>query len=224
MCFSATASFSAGALLIGISALTLRQARAPEEVPFATIPLLFGLQQLCEAAIWLGFSHEAPLVKPLLTHLYSFFSHVLWPIYIPLAVFLLEPPGRRRRTLRWFVAIGGAVALYLLIVIATYPIIAQAVGKHIEYISPHFLAPVTMAWYLVAVSVSPMLSSHRAVVIFGVMALLSFAGAWVFYMNWFISVWCVFMAVLSGIILIHFHPRVRHAQAPAHQKQGPRGW
>lgn len=223
MCFSATASFSAAAFLIGISALTIKAARAPAELPFAAIPLLFGLQQLCEGAIWLGFGHEAPLIMPLLTHLYSFFSHVLWPFYIPLAVFLLEPPGQRRRTLRWLAAIGGAVALYLLIVITTYPIIAQPVGKHIEYISPHFLAPVTMAWYLVAVTLSPMLSSHRPVVIFGVMGLLSFAAAWVFYMNWFISVWCLFMAVLSGIILFHFRPHARPAHATAYQKQGPRG-
>ncbi len=223
MCFSATASFSAGAFLIGISAFTIRAARAPAEVPFAAIPLLFGLQQLCEGAIWLGFSHDAPLIKPLLTHLYSFFSHVLWPVYIPVAVLLLEPPGPSRRRLRWLVAIGSGVALYLLIVIASYPIIAQPVGKHIEYISPHFLAPVTMAWYLVAVTISPMMSSHRPVVIFGVMALLSFAGAWVFYMNWFISVWCLFMAVLSGIILFHFRPHARLAHAARYQKQGPRG-
>lgn len=222
MCFSATASFSAGALLIGISVLTIKAARTPAEVPFAAIPLLFGLQQLCEGAIWLGFSHEAPLTRPLLTHVYSFFSHVLWPAYIPLAVLLLEPPGQRRRMLRWCVAIGSAVALYLLAIIVTNPIIAQPVGKHIEYISPHFLAPVTMAWYLVAVTISPMLSSHRPVVIFGVMALLSFAGAWVFYMNWFISVWCLFMAVLSGIILFHFRPHPRLTPAAAPQKQGPR--
>ena len=52
MCFSANASFAAGALLLGISAFTIRAARTPAEQPLAAIPLLFGLQQLCEGAIW----------------------------------------------------------------------------------------------------------------------------------------------------------------------------
>nr|MDP2192473.1 hypothetical protein [Rhodoferax sp.] len=37
MCFSATASFSAGALLLGLDALTLKSARRPRELPFAVI-------------------------------------------------------------------------------------------------------------------------------------------------------------------------------------------
>ena len=214
MCFSANASFAAGALLLGISAFTLKAARTPAEQPLAAIPLLFGMQQLCEGAIWLGFSHEAPIAKPILTHVYSFFSHVLWPVYVPLAVLLLEPAGKRRRAMRWFVGVGIAVALYLLAIIAKYPIIAQPVGKHIEYISPHFLAPLTMMLYLIAVTLTPMLSSHRWVVLFGVTALFSFVAAYVFYMNWFISVWCLFMALLSGIIVLHFRAR-RGRAAPS---------
>ena len=43
MCFSATASFSAGAFLLGIGTLTLRSAMTTHErraLPFAAIPLL----------------------------------------------------------------------------------------------------------------------------------------------------------------------------------------
>ena len=48
MCFSATASFSAGALLLGIGTLTLRSALAVRQrraLLFAAIPLLFAAQQ-----------------------------------------------------------------------------------------------------------------------------------------------------------------------------------
>ena len=109
MCFSATASFSAGALLIGIGALTLKSAKHRRELPFAAIPLLFAIQQLSEGVIWLTFRYEAPLLNAVMTHLYSFFSHVLWPIYVPVAVLLIEPPGRRRQVLLTFVAAGIAV-------------------------------------------------------------------------------------------------------------------
>ncbi len=66
MCFSATVSFSAGALLLGIGTLTLRSAlaaRQRRELPFATIPLLFATQQLIEGMIWLTVSAEAPLLS-----------------------------------------------------------------------------------------------------------------------------------------------------------------
>jgi hypothetical protein len=45
MCFSATASFSAGAFLLGLGSLTLKSARSPRERMFAAIPLLFAIQQ-----------------------------------------------------------------------------------------------------------------------------------------------------------------------------------
>ena len=97
MCFSATASFSVAALLLGVGTLTLKSARRPRELPFAAIPLLFAIQQLSEGVIWLTFRYDAPPLGAVVTRLYSFFSHVLWPIYVPVAVWLIEPAGRRRR-------------------------------------------------------------------------------------------------------------------------------
>ena len=61
MCFSASASFSAAALLLGIGALTLRSAlatRQPRALLFAAIPILFAIQQLIEGVIWLTFTDE----------------------------------------------------------------------------------------------------------------------------------------------------------------------
>lgn len=63
MCFSATASFAAGAGLLVVGAITLRQARRRAEMPFAAIPLLFGIQQLIEGALWLTFPDKAPMLK-----------------------------------------------------------------------------------------------------------------------------------------------------------------
>ena len=58
MCFSATASFSAGTLLIGVGTLTLRSALAARQrraLPFAAIPMLFAAQQLIEGVAWVVF-------------------------------------------------------------------------------------------------------------------------------------------------------------------------
>ena len=204
MCFSATASFSAGALLLGLGALTLRAARHPRELPLAAIPLLFAIQQLIEGVIWLTFRYEAPLLNTVTTHLYSFFSHVLWPAYVPVAVLLIEPPGQRRRVLLAFVATGFAVSAYLLYFLVAFPVVSRPICQHIEYVSPHFFATTTMTLYLLSTTVSPILSTHALVKVFGVLALLSFAAVYYFYATWFISVWCFFAAILSVIVLLHF--------------------
>ena len=207
MCFSATASFAAGTFLLGIGTLTLKQALASRQrraLPFAAIPLFFAVQQLIEGVIWLTFGGNATLLNSVMTHLYSFFSHVLWPIYVPVAVVLMEPSGWHRRALVAFVAAGVAVGVYLLYVLVAFPVVSRPTGQHIEYDSPHFFAAVTMTLYLLSTAVSPLLSTHRMGVVFGALALLSFGAAYAFYATWFISVWCFFAALLSAVVYLHF--------------------
>jgi len=207
MCFSATASFSAGALLLGVGTLTLKSATRPRELPFATIPLLFAIQQLSEGVIWLTFRYETPMFNVVMTYIYSSFSHVLWPIYVPLTVLLIEPSTRRRRLLVAFVAVGVAVGLYLLYFLYALPIVSRPIGQHIEYVSPHFYAAESMSLYLLATTVSPLLSTLRLVKVFGVLALLSFIAAYLFYAIWFISVWCFFAALMSAVVYLQLLSR-----------------
>ncbi|MES1980335.1 MAG: DUF6629 family protein [Pseudomonadota bacterium] len=204
MCFSATASFTAGALLLGVGALTLMSAKRPRERPFAAIPLLFAIQQLIEGVIWLTFSAHAPLLNTVMTHVYSFFSHVLWPVYIPVAVLMIEPAGARRRMLTTLVVAGSALGIYLFYVLVTFPVLSRPTGQHVEYDSPHFFVAAVMTLYLVSTTVSPLLSTIRGVRVFGALALLSFGAAYYFYATWFISVWCFFAALLSFVIYFHF--------------------
>ncbi|MDP3355400.1 MAG: hypothetical protein Q8M51_06005 [Polaromonas sp.] len=207
MCFSATASFSAGVMLVGLGTLTLRAVRRPRELLLGAIPLLFGIQQLIEGVIWLTFNYEAPLLNAVMTHLYSFFSHVLWPVWVPLAVLLIEPSEWRRKALTLFVAGGVAVGAYLMYALLAFPIVSRPTGQHIEYVAPHFFAATVMSLYLLSTTVSPVLSTYRTVKVFGVLALLSFGAAYYFYAAWFISVWCFFAAILSGIIYFHLVQR-----------------
>ena len=67
MCFSATASFAAGTVLLATGAFTMRMARNSGERPYALIPILFGVQQLIEGALWLTFPDKAPVLKTVLT-------------------------------------------------------------------------------------------------------------------------------------------------------------
>lgn len=204
MCFSATASFTAGAVLLGTGTLTLRSVKHRREVVFAAIPVLFAIQQLIEGVMWLTFQHDAVYLNTVMTHAYSFFSHVLWPVYVPVAVLLIEPLRSRRQALRAFAAGGIGLGVYLLYMLVAFPTISRITGQHIEYVSPHFFAVAVMTLYLLSTTVSPIVSSHRLVKVFGVLALLAFGLAYYFYAVRFISVWCFFAALLSAVIYFHF--------------------
>ena len=207
MCFSATASFVAGTSLSAIGVATLASVKARREIPFATIPLLFGIQQLIEGVIWLTFVRDAPLLKQTMTYAYSVFSHVLWPIYVPLAIGILESTRWRQRVLTAFEVAGLAVGLYLLYFIVTRPVVAQVVGSHIEYASPHFYITLVIVLYVAATCVSAFFSSHRFVNLFGALALGSFIAAYVLYAHALVSVWCFFAALLSILMFVHMRFR-----------------
>ena len=209
MCFSASVSFAAGTSLLAVGVFTVKKARHRDELPFAAIPLLFGVQQLIEGVLWLTFRFDSPVLNPAMTTLYSLFSHVLWPIYVPLAALLLEPARWRRIALAAFLAAGLGTGLYLLVSMFRFPIVSKAVGGHIEYVSLHFFIGPVMAGYLAATCISMLFSSHRAVKLFGIAALLSFVASYAVYTQWFFSVWCFFAAILSGIVFLHF--TVRHS-------------
>jgi len=204
MCFSATASFIAGATLVTAGIVTLRMAKRPSEIPFAAIPLLFGIQQFIEGLIWLSFGSAPPLPNPPLTFVYSLFSHVLWPIYVPFAVRLLETVPWRRQALLAMQVAGIAVGLYLLYFILAAPVTSRVLGKHIVYESPHFYILAVMLLYGSATCASGMLSSHRIIQLFGVLALATFLAAYAIHAATLVSVWCFFAAILSFMVYAYF--------------------
>ena len=137
MCFSATASFIAGTALSVLGVATLRATRRKAEIPFAAIPLLFGLQQIVEGTLWLSFSFDAPQLNVAMTYLFSIFSHVLWPMFVPFSIGLLEAVPSRRKMIWGFQGVGLLVGLYLLYMIIELPVTSVA-AANIVYVSPHF--------------------------------------------------------------------------------------
>ena len=204
MCFSASASFIAGASLSAVGGATLIKTERKAEIPFAMIPLLFGIQQVTEGIIWLTFRFDAPLLKLTMTFVYSLFSHVLWPIFMPFSIALLETVRWRKKTISALQVAGIAVGLYLLYFILRFPVTADVLGKHIVYISPHFYIFGVMFFYLAATCVSGFLSSHKIINLFGVLLLASFIAAYQIHIASLVSVWCFFAAILSLIVYLYF--------------------
>lgn len=203
MCFSATASFIAGGTTTGIGALTLKKAKLKSELPLASVPIMFGIQQLIEGVLWLTF--DVPGINSILTYAYAFFSHVWWPVFIPIAVFLAEDMKSRKRILFAFIIVGGLVGLYFLFFMITGSAASRITSNSIEYIF-HFPYPeYVFILYFIATSLSCGFSSHNIIKFFGAALAISSLIAYHLYTVTFTSVWCFFAAVLSLIIYSHYH-------------------
>lgn len=203
MCFSASASFIAGTALSILGVATLRATRRKAEIPFAAIPLIFGTQQIVEGVLWLSFSFGAPQLNVAMTYLFSIFSHVLWPIFVPFSISLLETVPWRRKMIWGFQAVGLLVGSYLLYMLIDLPVTAVA-AANIVYISPHFYNGPVMLLYVAATCISCTFSSVATIRIFGALALILFLVAYGFFTVALFSVWCFFAAILSSIIYLHF--------------------
>ena len=118
MCFSATASFTAAAVAGSIGAVTLWRAaelRDPALLPIAAFPALFAIQQTVEGLLWLELARPAPgACVPFLTHAFMAYAEVFWPVFAPLAAWLIEPVDWRRRLIGLCLLVGAALSTYLL--------------------------------------------------------------------------------------------------------------
>ncbi|GAA0267689.1 hypothetical protein GCM10009127_04280 [Alteraurantiacibacter aestuarii] len=230
ICFSATASFTASAVLAVVGTVSLRQAHrfgladgqgngvgngpgnglGARNYPYAAIPLLFAAQQFIEGWLWLGLAGTGPEYMPsvpALTVLYLMFANILWPVYVPVAVLALETSAAHRRRLIVPLLAGIAVSLFFLNALITQQVWAEIAGHHIDYHLPHKYDVVAVLVYAGAACLAPLMSSHPMVRLFGGLLVASMIAAAAIYLTWFASVWCFFAALLSVAVLLQFRRR-----------------
>lgn len=204
MCFCASGSLAAGAGLavVGIATIALSHKR---ERLFAIIPLLFAVQQLIEGGQWLA-PHPS-VTSIVFGYGFLFFAFVLWPVYVPLAVYQLENDPHIRSLLKWVIGAGAVTSFSLLIALLTRPLVINILSNGIDYRVETPLWWVGVLLYLAA-TVGPLtISSHPRIRWFGAMVTLSIAfTAWAFRET-FISVWCFFAAILSVTIYFFYRQR-----------------
>lgn len=203
MCFSATASFTAGAVLTAAGVITLKHVKRKEVKPLALIPFLFGVQQLVEGFVWLSIAHSWTQLNFFATHGFVFFSNIVWPILVPFAVLSIEKAGWRRSALLFCSLVGGLVGVYSFLTIVQQPIQSQISCNSVHYLfTPIVQLPtvINIAFYFIATCLSCLLSSHKLIKIFGICAVTFLAISLYFYTVTFVSVWCFFSAILSLII------------------------
>lgn len=205
MCFSAPASFVTAGIAGAVGIVALTRVNEPRELPLAATPLLFALQQGVEGLLWLNLplTRDGSLATAL-TVLYLFFAEAFWPLYAPIAVWLIEPNQRRRLLMVVCMGAGAGVGAYLLWWILGHQHLATILDGHIVYVTEYRHSDAVGVAYLAATGLPLLLSSQRTVVVLGTIVLAGVVAAYVFYWDAFISVWCFFAAAASVTILCHF--------------------
>jgi Family of unknown function (DUF6629) len=214
MCFSAMASFSAAAVIGGVGVATMRQAISKHNsrlLPLAAFPLMFSLQQMVEGLLWLELDEPEPgALRGVLVHAFQGYAEVFWPAFAPLAAWLIEPDRLRRGLIALCLAVGVALSIYLLVMMIAHPYEAFAAGGHIVYRNDHRYPVGIEAPYVVATTISLLLSSHQGVRLPALVILIGFGVAYLSFHQAYISVWCFFAALASVLVYLHVRATPAH--------------
>lgn len=206
MCFSSTASFGIGALLLAGGVAAVRQVKNRSQLPFASIPLIFSIQQFCEGFVWLSIDKDISEQQGThFTMAFLAFAQILWPLWVPLSIALIEKGAMRRKLLQAVFFLGTLLSGYLLYCLLFYPVKTSVVAHHIRYDlgGPFHEAYVTGILYFIVTIVPPFTSSVRKMSMIGITSLLSFLLAFFFFSEAIISVWCFFAAAISvGVFVV----------------------
>jgi hypothetical protein len=200
MCFSPTASFSAGEVLTVIGVASIKKTQHPSHLLFASIPFIFGVQQISEGVLWLILSNPYYATsQKIFTYIYLFFAQVLWPIWVPIAILLLEKNITRKNTQRILVGAGIIVGLYMTYCLASFNVEAEIIGKHIKYWQdyPQSFRIYGIILYGLATIAPPFFSHIKRMWMLGVTVLASYVITAIFYDHYILSVWCFFSSLIS---------------------------
>jgi hypothetical protein len=203
MCFSANASFIAGAALTVVGVASLSQVRKPAQVLFAALPLMFAIQQICEGFVWLSLS------DPYYSQWHSFvkyafllFAQIIWPTWIPLSYLLIERSPKRRKIIRYFLLGGIAATILLTYRLLFMNAVAEINGCHIAYYiegtTPMLIA--TGILYSSAIVIAPFFCTWKTALYLASANVVSLLVTKLFFEVYLVSVWCFFAAAQSVLV------------------------
>jgi hypothetical protein len=216
MCFSAEASFGAGAVLVpaGVYCLQAAARRKPRLLPLAAVPVFFGLQQISEGFVWLGL--ERGDTELTLRAALGFLLPALagWPFWTPLLMWAMETHPVRKKLLLLWTALSTSWfwVLYLPLLVEPETLLTTHIQHHSIVYSLddlpvyHYLSLLAVRiLYVLTVTIPLVISSDRGGKVPALLVAATVVVAFVFFQYAFVSVWCFFAAVLSIILVCVFY-------------------
>jgi hypothetical protein len=221
MCFSAEASFTAASILLPAGTIGVQRAYRTDGryLPFAALPIFFGLQQLFEGLVWTGNALSSDNMVQRFSLAYMFFSWLAWPVWVPLSTYFLEPCGRRYIYLT-FAIIGGMLGA-----LQYFPYFAHE-GWLVTKFLPHAISyqgtvlfdfivrrELTNALYLFVIITPLLTSSDRRAQIFGILVSVVATVTYLFFQFAYVSAFCFGGALMSLYIVYTLAAEPERAKA-----------
>jgi len=204
MCYSPEADLVAG-LVVGAAGIdALRHVDDRRDLALAAVPLVLAAHQLIEAVGWWGLQDRVPeMAGTLAIGAYLVIAMGVVPALIPYAVMRTERDPARARLIIPFAVLGAIVSVVLLFCLVIGPYGATIGGRYIAYETTLPWSGAIAVSYVVAVCTPLVLSTHRRLVLFGVINIPIVIGLATLLSAGFISLWCVWAAVSSIVITRH---------------------
>jgi hypothetical protein len=199
MCFSAEASFGASVVLAVMGYTTIKMNRTKAQLFLAAIPLLFAIQQLTEGFVWFFLNNPSTSItfSKIAQNIFLIFAFLVWPIWIPLSLALVEKVDWRRKLIYADLACGVGLSAANLLAALTSPASVKIINYSLQYVGH---APYQTYLYPLIVLLPCFLSSYKNMWVFGSLVAVAFLISQYFYEATFVSVWCFFSALVSMIL------------------------
>ena len=192
--------------LVGI--LTLRKVSVSNEVVFASLPLLFAIHQFTEGFVWLGVGgYIGSRALDISSGIFIYYAQGLLPFLIPLAIWLIEKDGYRKKIVGILAILGFSLAVYTMWGLSTTPSSVSVVNNTLFYKNPSTANIYDALIYIITTCGSLMLSSSIAIQLFGLLNLVGLSIIFVAKPYGFTSLWCLYSAVISGLLYFYFVER-----------------
>lgn len=216
MCFSLSADLVVGTVLLPVAVLALREVQHWREWPFALLPSVFAVPVHRGRNLGGAGRRSLRRATQFAIRAHLFIALPLLPTLFPLSVLLLEPRGVRLRVAP-FVALGAVVSAYLAVVVLAHPVVVIEHPHALQYQTAVENQYVWTVLYVVAVIGPALMSGYTSIVAFGALNLLGLTVVAMFYVQAFASLWCIYAAAISTLLL-HM---VRRRQLPdSHRLRG----
>ena len=233
MCFSAEASFAAGAILVPAGAYCVVRAAqySARYLPLALVPLAFSAQQFSEGFVWLALNRRDEALTRLASQVFLFFAIAFWPFMVPFSACLREPRTRQRAILA-LISVLSLVWLWVYAPLALEParwlsteIVHHSIGYQIDDLPAFSYAPqamwrvVYLLFICVPLAVALPKREERGILlpVVGALVIALFLVSYAVFWYAFTSVWCFFAAFLSLVLCVVFY------QLPRLADTAPRG-
>ena len=178
--------------------------------PLASMPLLFAAHQFDEAFVWWGLQGDVSAgVGRVATWIYLIFAFVVLPMLVPIAILVLEPPGRRRQMIVPFVGLGAVVSAVLFAAMIRGPVDAELGSHYIAYSTDLRADFLVVGLYVAATCGSLIFSGIRPVAVFGAVNLIVVAVLARVTLDGFASLWCAWAAISSAAFAVHLRFSLR---------------